>query len=257
MQSPSSHPRKAYLFLNAILLLKLLVILTSVMIHFARGSWDFTKMHMLVMSSSSSSAMFRSRLFLNGPSNSVTNQSPLQNEAYEGPYSSSQVGASDQGRIGSGGSFSDTHQLNSANLLVLILNVQSASTGRQLETISHCSKRFWISWRYLGRMSGTWMRRAVNEEEGANNPQKSTSSQEASSRHTTKRAEISNWLQSSNVSMLLAIQSNLGSYFLGNSFTENGWLLIQISGKSQEEYCTYLNNSRSIHQCRDITEWMD
>ena len=36
MQSPSLHPRKAYLFLNAILLLKLLVILTSVTINFAR-----------------------------------------------------------------------------------------------------------------------------------------------------------------------------------------------------------------------------
>jgi hypothetical protein len=184
MQSPSSCPRKTYLFLNTILLLKLLVILMSVTIHFAGGSWDFTKMHALVTSSSSSSAMFRSRLFLNGPSNSVMNQSPLQNEAYEGPYSSSQVGASDQGRIGSGDSFSDTCQLSLENLLVFILNVQSASTGRWLETTSHCSKRFWISWRYLGRMSGTWMRRAVNEEEGTNDPQKSTSSQEASSWHT-------------------------------------------------------------------------
>jgi len=35
MQSPPSHPRKAYLFLNTILLLKLLVILMSVTIHFA------------------------------------------------------------------------------------------------------------------------------------------------------------------------------------------------------------------------------
>ena len=243
MQFPSSHPSKAYLFLNTILLLKLLVILMSDMIHFAGGSWDFTKMHTLAMSSSSSSAMFRSRLFLNGSSSSVTNQSQSQNGAYEGPYSSSQLGTSNQGRIGSGDSFSDTHQSNSANLLVLILNMQSASTRRLLGTTSHCFKIFWMSWRYLRRMSGTWMRRAVNEEEGGNNLQKSTSSQEASGRHTAKKVGILNWSQFSNVSMLLVIQSNLGSYFLGNSFTENGWLLIQISGKSQEEYCIYPNNS--------------
>ena len=63
------------------------------------GSWDFTKMHTLAMSSSSSSAMFRSRLFMNGSSSSVTNQSQSKNRAYEGPYSSSQVGTSNQGRI--------------------------------------------------------------------------------------------------------------------------------------------------------------
>ena len=87
------------------------------------------------------------------------------------------------------------------------------------------------------------MRRAVNKEEGENDLQKSTSSQEASGWHTAKKVGTLNWSQFSNVSMLLAIQSNLGSYFLGNSFTENGWLLIQISGKSLEEYCIYPNNS--------------
>jgi hypothetical protein len=145
------------------------------MAHFIRGFWGFTKMHALAMISSSSSAMFRSGLLLNGSSSSVMNQSLLQNRAYKGPYNSSQVGTSDQGRIGSEDSFSDTHQLNLANLLVLILNMQSALNGRQLETTSCCSKRFWMSCKYLGRMSGTWMRKAANEEV-RNNLQKSTSS---------------------------------------------------------------------------------
>jgi len=167
-------------------------------------------------------------------SNSVMNRSPSPNKAYRGQYSSSPVVVSKQGRTGSRGSLSNILPLNLQSPVAWTWSVQNASTRNQFEITSPYSKRSSTSWRYLGKMSGIWMRKVVSMKGDRKDLQKSTSFPEINDLHTGKRVEILSLSQLLSVSMLLVIQSNLGSSFLGSSITENGWLLTQKFRKSQK-----------------------
>ena len=235
--SPSSTTRQLgqiCILMIIILFLRSLVILTSVTTPFGEGSNDLTRMHTWPTNHNNSSATFRNVLSLSGSSNSVTNQSPSPNEAYGGQYSSSPVVMSKQGRTGSRGSLSDILPLNLQSPVAWTRSVQSASIGNQFEITSPYSKRSLTSWRYLGKMSGIWMRKVVSVEGDGKDLQKSTSFPKINDLHTGKRVEILSLSQLLSVSMPLVIQSNLGSSFLGSSITENGWLLTQKFRKLQK-----------------------
>ena len=233
--STTRQPGQICILMIVILFLRSLIILTSIMTPFIEGSNGSTRMRTRPTNHNNSSAMFRNVLSLSGPSNSVTKQNPSPNVAYGGQFNNSPVVMSEQGRTGSRGSLSDIRQSSLQNLVAWTRRVQSASIRNQFKITSPCLKRSLTSWRYLGKMSGIWMRKVVGMEGDGKDLQKSTSFPEINDLHTSKRVETLSLSRLLSVSTPLVIQLNLGSSFLGSSITKNGWLLTWKFRESQRK----------------------
>ena len=200
--------------------------------HFETGSRDYIRMHARPMSANKASASYRNVLSLNGSTSSVTKVYLSANGHCERRSRTSQVVASGQASSGLLGSLLDTQALNLGSPQVLIQNVPSVSIKQPSQITLSFFKRFYMTLISLGRMSGTWMRRVVSEEEGGRPQLRSTSCREINDHAIANEAGIWSLLQSLSVSMRREIPLSQGSCSLESSFTKDGWKSILKSSES-------------------------
>lgn len=212
---------------------KLLSNLKFPILHCETGSRDYIRMHARPTSTNKALASYRNVLSLNGSMSSVTKVYLSANGHCERRSRTSQVVASSQASSGLLGSLLDTQALNLGSPQALIRNAPNVSIARPSQITSSFLKRFFVTLISLGRMSGTWMRRVVSEEEEGRPQLKSTSCREINDHAIANEAGIWSLLQSLSVSMHQEIPLNRGSCSLESSFTEDGWKLIPKSSKSK------------------------
>ena len=197
--------------------------------HCETGLMDYTRVHAEPTSPNKASALYRNVLSSNGSMNSVIRAYLSANGRCERRSRTSQVVASSQASSGLPGSLLDTQVLSLENPQALIQNVPNVSITQQSPITSNFLKRFFKTLIFLGRMSGTWMRRVVNVEEGGKSQLKSISCREINDHVTANEAGTWSSSQLSSVSMRQPAGDAIkpGFVFPGKQF-HKGWLEVDL-----------------------------